>query len=227
MVYPHVQDEFDEAMSDPVRGFHGQVSIEAYRIAWPKGDFRAHAVYDPNTHKGGDWQQTVMINIIVTPLDPTRKLIAREIPQFAREFVGVIRPSIEALAAKIAAIKGQDVKAINPLREINKLWVAGEFVPRPDNKAGETWTTIKFVDVWATREECEAHANQSTDAENGDAATEPAPNPDAQRATLAAFLPAMWAQAGKDKAKMEELIKANSLLAGFTIDSPEVQAVMA
>ena len=177
-------------------------------------------------HKGREWYSTVMLEFIVTPLDPTKKLIApRAIPQFSREFVGVIRPSIETLAVKVAAIKGADVKAINPLREINGLWIAGEFVPRPDNKPGETWTTLKFTDVWATREECEAHAN----SEQGEPEPEQAPlhTGDAQRAALAAFLPTLWTQAGKDKAKFAELLKGNAMLDGFAMDSPEVLAVMA
>lgn len=230
MVYPHVQDEFDEAMSTPTRAFHGQVAIEAYKVAWKKGDFGAHTAYDPEAHRGEDWLTTMMIKFIVTPLDPTKKLITpRDMPRFAPEWTMAVLPSIQALAAKIAAIKGTDVKAINPLRELNKLWVAGEFIPRPDNKPSETWTTIKFIDVWATREECEAHAASTKvpDAENGTVPVQAAPTPDAQRATYAQFLPAMWTQAGKDRTKMEELLKANPLLVGFTMDSPEVQAVMA
>ena len=225
MVYPHVQDEFDEAMTTPTRSFHGQLAVEARKVAYQKGGFRDKVDYDATQHKGGDWYSTIILSFIVTPLDPTRKLVTREPPQFAREFVGVIRPSIEALAEKVAAIKGADVKAINPLREINGLWIAGEFVPRPDNKPGETWTTLKFVDVWATREECEAHANSEQDEPEPEQA--PLHTGDAQRAALAAFLPTLWTQAGKDKAKFAELLKGNAMLDGFAMDSPEVLAVMA
>lgn len=225
MVYPHVQDEFDEAMTTPTRSFHGQLAVEARKVAYQKGGFRDKVDYDATQHKGKDWYSTIILSFIVTPLDPTRKLVTREPPQFAREFVGVIRPSIEALAEKVAAIKGADVKAINPLREINGLWIAGEFVPRPDNKPGETWTTLKFTDVWATREECEAHANSTQDEPEPEQA--PLPTGDAQRAALAAFLPTLWTQAGQDKAKFAELLAANKMLEGFAMDSPEVLAVMA
>jgi hypothetical protein len=225
MVYPHVEDEFDEAMRPPTSSFHGQISTQAWRVAWPKGDFKARQVFDANMHKGDNWQTGVMVNIVVTPLDPTRKLITRETPTFAREYNGVIRPSIEALTEAVAKIKGIDVKATNPLREINELWVAGEFVPRPDNKTGETWTTIKFTHVFATKGECEAHAGATPQAENHAPAAEATGDP--QRATLANFLPALWAQAGKDAGKFAELLKANPLLAAFTMDSPEVRVVMA
>jgi len=113
---------------------------------------------------------------------------------------------------------------------LSELWVAGEFVPRPDNKPGQTWTTIKFLDVFATEVECAAHAQAAGDkpaVSIEDADATPAPQAaDPQRAALAAFLPALWAQAGKDRVAFEALLKANPVLAGFTMDSPEVKAVM-
>lgn len=233
MVYPHVADEFDEAMTPQTSTFHGQVDVQAFKIAWPKGDFKARQAYDALTHKGDGWVTGTMVSLVITPLDATRKLIQREIPTFAREWNAVIRPSIEALAARIAAIKGVDAKTINPLRELHKLWIAGEWVPKPDNKPGETYTTVKFTEVWATQAECQAHATKTT---NGDdpAAHEPQPEPapaaapDVQRLALAAFLPALWQQAGRDPAKMTVLLQNNPILAGagFTLHSPEVQAVM-
>jgi hypothetical protein len=233
MVFPHVADEFDEAMTPQTSTFHGQVDVQVYKIAWPKGDFKARQALDANVHKGDGWNTGTMVNLIVTPLDPTRKLIQREIPTFAREWSGVIRPSIEALGEKIAKIRAQDPKAINPLRELHKLWVTGEWVPKPDNKAGETYATLKFTNIWATEAECQADAGQ---AKNGDDPANHAPQPeptpgtapDVQRLALAAFLPALWQQAGRDPAKMTVLLENNPILAGagFTLHSPEVQAVM-
>lgn len=230
MVYPHVPDEFDEAMAPQTNTFHGQVDVQAYKIAWPKGDFKARQAYDAQTHKGDGWVTGTMVGIIITPLDAKRKLIQREIPTFAREWSGVVRPSIEALAPQIAAIKGIDAKAINPLRELHKLWVAGEWVPKPDNKPGETYSTLKFTAVFATQAECQAHAGNTTNGDDPTSHTEseptPATAPDAHRLALAAFLPALWQQAGHDPTKMAALLQNNPLLAGFTLDSPEVKAVM-
>lgn len=226
MVYPHVEDEYDEAMAPASTGFHGQISTAAFRIAWPKGDFKARQVYDLEIHKGDNWQTGVMINITITPLDPTRKLITREVMNFSREFVGVMRPSLGVLNEAIAKIRNVDPKVCNPLREVNGLWVSGEFVARPDNKPGDTWTTLKITGVWATEAECAAHA--ATAQHNGDAQTPPVEAPkatDAQRQALAAFLPTLWNQAGRNMEQFQALLSTNPMLSIFTPDSPEVKEV--
>lgn len=220
-------DEFDQAMTDAPRAFHGQVTTEAYKVVLKKGE--KPRPYDANADKGES--TATMVAIHIAPLDPTKKFIDRNAVSFAAEFRQVIRPSIEALAPKIAAIRGVDVSTINPLREINQLWIAGRFVPRPDNKPGQTWTTIEFVDVFATSAECEAHA-QATANGNGNGHEPPAaPAPaqataDPQRSALAAFIPALWAQAGKSRDAFAALLKSNPMLATFTLDSPEVKAVI-
>lgn len=226
MVYPYVPDEFDSAMTEPPRFFHGQVRIEAFTVALKKGEKRQ--LYDSGIHK--DWTQATAVSLHITPLDPTRKFIDRECVSFGAEFAKVIRPSIQALTDKIAAIRGKKPEEINPLRELNGLYIAGEFVPRPDNKAGDTWTTIKFVDVFANAEECGAHAKAQGEKpavtiEDVDATAEPQAA-DPQRAALAQFLPTLWSQAGRDLEKFKALLAANPLLASFTVDSPEVKAVI-
>lgn len=217
-------DVYDEAMTEQASTFHGQITIEAFKVALKKGEKRQ--VYDPNVHKNDGWIQATAVSLHIAPLDPVRKFIDRETITFGAEWSKVIRPSIEALAAKIATIRGKKPDEINPLRELNNLWVAGEFVPRPDNKNGETWTTLKFTDVFATEAECAAHAAAAKTA-NGNVEPQPVTQQvDPQRAALAAFLPALWAQAGKDAKAFEALLKANPVLVAFTMDSPEVKAAM-
>jgi hypothetical protein len=228
-MYPHVVDEFDQAMAPQISTFHGQVNSQAFKIAWQKDSFKAHQVYDPAVHTGDSWKTGVMISLVITPLDPARKLITRDIMNFSREFSGVIRPSLEVLSTKIAAIRKLDAKACNPLREVNGLWVAGEFVRRLDNKPDENWTTIKFLDVFATEVECAAHAAAAQNAEPQAAPAAPptgATADDAQRKTLAVFLPTLWNQAHRNTAEFAALLAANPMLAGlFTLDSPEVKEV--
>ena len=118
------------------------------------------------------------------------------------------------------------------------MWVAGEFVPRPSNKEGETWTTLKFVAVYADQAACEAAANEAYNREGDD---EPAAEAaqdngqDAAKAMWVPFLPGVWAGAQKAAqangtdavAEMGATLASNdSLSPYFTIDSPEVQAVM-
>jgi len=64
-----------------------------------------------------------------------------------------------------------------------------------------------------------ARRSLQSDADNG---------PESGLASVAVFLPVLWKGANGDRQAMAELLKANALLGKyFTIDSPEVQAVMA
>ena len=222
-------DAFDDAMSDDPRYFAGYITVEAFVGFFEKGK-RGGTVYEAEVH--GDRKHYTIIEINVAPLDPTKKMIPLSTVKWAAEFKKIVRPSIEQLAEQIAAAKpGLVVGEFNTLREISGLWVVGERVPRPDNKEDEDYTTLKFLDVFATEEECaEAAAKIGLSGSDEQPVEPPARNNGngQARTAMAGFLPALWVQAGKDPAKMEELIAANPMLAEhFDLDSPEVQEVMA
>jgi hypothetical protein len=234
MTYPHpnstndlnlgeLPDAIDEAMTHQPSRFFGCLTVDAYKCVLIKG--QGKVPFDPTQH--ANLRTSVAINFTVAPLDPTRKLITREVLNWVREFRLVIRPSIEMLAETIAQIKGLPADEFNPLREVSGMWVGGEFVPRPDNKPDEDWTTLKFTAVYPDRAACEL----ASIAVFGSAPATPSPTPspiatDPERTALAAFLPMMWEQSNHDLVKMAQMIADNPMLADkFDIDSPEVTAL--
>ena len=235
-------DPYEDAMTDEPSRFFGCVTIEAYQAIMAQdasGKWQRPEPYIPDLHgdegevnKADDKFFTTQVDISLTPVDPTRKIWTRTVGAKNRknpEFQRAIRPSIEALAAQIAAIKNLQPGQFNPLKELSGMWVEGEFVPRPSNKPGETWTTLKFTCVFASQDECAAAADEAYNREGDEPAAEPAQGDgqDGERAKMVPFLEAIWKQAGKDSAKMAELLASNPVLKPyFTMDSPEVQEVM-
>ena len=236
----HENDAFEDAMTDEPSRFFGQVTIEAYQAVFAKdvnGKWGKPEQYITDLHgdeaeiaKDDDKFLGTQIDFSITPVDPTRKIISRTVGAKNRkrpEFARVIRPSIEALAGQIEAIKNLQPGQFNPLKELSGMWVSGEFVPRPSNKPGETWTTLKFVDVFADQAACEAAANEAYNHEADEPAEVQDDGQDMEKAKLVPFVQSLWEQAGKEAAKMAELLADNPLLSKyFTMDSPEVLAVM-
>jgi len=234
-------DPYDDAMTDEPSMFFGKVEIQAYRIVIKDqtggGDWKPDGQYAPELHgseaeiaKAEDKFLATNVNINITPANAGLKMIQRSMGAKNRkrpEFARVVRPSIEALSDEIANIKGLQSGQFNPLKELSGMWVAGEFVPRPSNKEDETWTTLKFTRVFANQDGCvaamEAYNNEDYDepAEEGD------DGHDEDKTAMIPFLPPLWEQAKHDRDKMAALLAENPLLNdAFTIDSPEVVAVM-
>jgi len=220
---PREADPFNDAMTDEPRRFFGRVDVDARTVVLIKG--QGKVPYDPQVHAGQ--KTSTAIEFTISPCDPTQKLIQREMLNWTADFKGVCRPSIENLASQIAHFKSLTVGQFNPLKEISGMWVSGEFVPRPDNKPGETWTTLQFDGIYVDEPACRAAAGIEGNGETpGFEPAQPAPTQehiDAVRASMAAFLPALWAQAGNEYAKFLDLIDANPMLSEhFNSTSPEV-----
>jgi len=211
-------DAYDDAMVDEPQYFAGQLAVDAYKCVLVKG--QGKVPYDAKTHQ--DMRTSIAITFNIAPLDPTYKMITREMLNWVPEFKQAVRPSIEALAEEIATIKGLTVGEFNPLREISQMFVTGEFVPRPGNKAGETWTTLSFNGAYPDEASCTAAYAELTGIEVEDDAP-----PSAERESMAAFLPVMWEAANHDETKFQEAIKANPLVSKhFNMGSPEVKALV-
>jgi hypothetical protein len=244
----HEYDPFDDAMTDEPSRFFGQVTIEAYQVIFEKdagGKWGKPEQYVPELH--GDEAEiakddgkflSTQIDFNFTPVDPTRKIWIRTMGAKNRkrpEFQRVVRPSIEALSDQIAQAKGLQVGQFNPLREISGMWVGGEFVPRPSNKEGETWTTLKFTSVYADQAACKQAADEAYNREVDEVPAEQSAE-DANKAALIPFLYPLWEQAKKQAEEndtfnaadiMAGLLKVNPLLAEtFTVDSYEVQTII-
>lgn len=227
-------DDFDDAMVVEPRRFFGQVTTEAYKCVLVKGQGKVR--YDPAQHNGQ--RTSIAVHIIVTPCDPTAKLIEREMLNWTPEFVQGVRPSLEKVTPQIKAIKGLTAKEINPLREINGLWVGGEFVPRPGNKQGETWTTLAFTNIYKNNEECEnawiawaekqiSQEEPAATVESMTATEQPKPNGngnlnDTNKTALVAAFPTLWKAAQGDTEKFKA-----SIASVFAPDAPEVVAFIA
>lgn len=232
------RDVYDEAMIErPAIGF-GKVTINAYRVVLIKGQgVRGKVPYDPTIHDPLGLRVSVAVDFVITPLDATRPVIS--VPamlDWTREFKDVVRPSLQLLGPKIAAIR--DVKADDPT--FNVLWEATglffkyEWVLRPDNKAGETWKTICFRDVYPNEASCkEAAKKEGAIAENLDDTmpfpSDPQPSTadlDAKREALRPFLSNFWTIAKGDKTVFALMLTKEPFNGLFTMDSPEVKAAM-
>lgn len=225
-------DPYDDAMTDEPDVFFGQVSVEAYQGFFQTGV--GATPYDENVH--GDRKHYLIIHFEFVPVDVTRKTFSVNTVKWAAEFNQVLRPSLEAVSEQLASIKGLVVGQFNFLRAVSGMYVKCERVPRPDNKEEETWTTMKFQEVYPDAIACADAWKAHTGKEIGgsqvaDLPFMPDPTPtdhtELQRASMAAFLPALWEQAGGDMVKMHALLKANPMIgAHFDIESPEVVEVM-
>ena len=232
-------DAYDEAMTDEPSRFFGQVTIEAYTAYFHKdnnGKWKSEP-HNPELHgdeaeiaKSENGFLTTQVDITIAPISPTHKLISRSMGAKNRkrpEFQRVVRPSIEALSERIAAVTGLTVGQFNPLKAISGLWIGGEFVPRPDDPQ---WTTLKFTDIYANQPECAEAAAQYYNREI-EAVTTPAEaednGRDAEKAALLPFIPPLWEQAQHNADKMAELLAQNPLLnQHFTMDSAEVREIV-
>jgi len=233
-------DPYDDAMTSDPDFFYGQVNVEAFQGFFEKGV--GATPYNEMAH--GDRKHYLIIQFIFTPIDPTRKVFTISTVKWSPEFNQVLRSSLEVVSEQLAGIKNLVIGQFNPLREVSGMYVRCERVPRPDNKENETWTTMRFQQVYSNETTCVAAWETDTGKELGGSpmadlpfmpddipdSQQPGhsvPIPDPQRVSLAVFLPALWQQSGKDMIEMSKVLRANPMLAAhFTVESPEVVEVM-
>lgn len=235
-----MNDQHDvlDAAFDPEPEFvYGQIHFEGYEGFVQKGH-RGCIHYDANVHGPEQWY-TPVIDLIFTPLDPSRRVFKEEL--FLRwaarnqTWLKIVGPAIQALLPELEKLKGLVHDQYSILKTLNGMYFAAEYVPRPDNKEGETWTTLKPTRVFADEAACIAAYEADTGKTLGgspvadlpfmpdDTKKEP-PAQDPQRVTFARFLPLLWQQAGRDVIKLAELLRANNM--PFEMDDPEVVGVM-
>jgi hypothetical protein len=179
------------------------------------------------------------IEFNIMPLDPSFTIVERSFPINKSGWQQIVRPSLKALEERVAEVKSLAPGQFNMLNELLHLFVEYEAVPDPGNKPSQTYTVFHFLNVYATREECQAAADAYFNG--GYAGDEPDEVPDeqsAENATKAALIPflyPLWEQAKKQAEGndtfnatdiMAGLLKVNPLLAEvFTMESPEVLAL--
>lgn len=243
MTYPHVENDPQEAMwnrasTDEPFIIYGQISLHIWECMLVKGVGKV--AYNPAIHAGE--RTSIAIDQRITPVDPTGRIIERNSLNWTGDWKGITRPSIEEQSQVIAGILDLVDGQFRAPEKINNMFVKAELVPRPDNKPGETWTCIKVMKVYSTREQCETEywaSKEEDDAAQAQLPLDTATEEEKQRASMAAFLRPMWAQVGGSSETMEsdeafaeakeafaEALEDNAMLANlFNIDSPEVTSL--
>ncbi len=229
-------DPMDSAMTaqplERTRIFFGQCAVDVWYCALVKGTGKVP--FDPAVHKS----RCTAIDIVISPLpnSPAQFNVDRKMIAESNEWAKIVLPSLKALSSD--------------LRHINNRWVQIDQVPSGGkymNKAGEEKerTTVKFLAIYATEQECQAAADafwaarrQAEEAEPDETASakpapaQPAPQPAApdnasQRETALKFLPALWKASNYDPQVFADKIKKMPLIADhFKISDPEVVAIV-
>lgn len=237
-------DPYVDAMKDnPAQGkFWGKITTDCTYWRIEKGEKKVP--FDPQIHR--EQFRRVSIALTVEPLNPTHNFIQREMMEFDINYQDFVKKSILELAEDIAKAIDQPPGTFPLMRALSGLYVQGSFVEKKDNPPGKSYTTLYFEKVFKTEDECATDYEQVTGQPRptgespvedlpftpDEVAPKPEPQPkeepkiDPERATFANFLPALWAQANGDIAKMEQLLNENPMLAKhFDINSDEVKAI--
>jgi len=209
----------------------GQVQVTARAIVLVKG--QGKVPFDPQIHRDED--RVTSIELILNPMAETRltKLITRESLSNSRSWAAITWASL------------RDNCGMRNLRELDGKFAKMELVKSgrkwTDKKSGEEReeTAMKFHAIFA--DEATAHAawiaengdpveatNSTSDAMAIDMSPQSTPAEDPGRATALAFLPALVASAQKNRDALKTLIASMPPISKyFTIDSPEVAALLA
>jgi len=221
------------------------VKFEATHVVLQKG-VRGGVPFDEDVHSLD--QRLTRIDIAVQPLSQSKldRLTERDgmIAEFAKDpWQKVTLPSLAAIGIdtpeKLQAMEGKFVKV-----ELEKY----DTYKKKDGTQGDL-TAFKFTQIFDSEQACvddyfAAFGNVSTTVDNGNGGAgamasamasttngnspaQPKVDNDQQRKTAEAFLPGLVGAAGGDTAKLSELLKQTPLVKDyFTIDSPEVQALL-
>lgn len=198
----------------------GEVSTNVWHCVLERGTGKVQ--YDQLQHDP-DARRTA-IEITITPLNPNFNPVNREMIAESREWATIVKPSLVALDTDLRGVTGRFVQA--------------QLVPtgRTYESGGETRqaTTVKFLKVFASEDECRAAFEARRGPRSGGQAAQPAATAPAPASPPAAgqvnqeaalkFVPALVRASGGDPVKLEALLKANALTSWLTIDHPAVLA---
>lgn len=213
-------DVWDQAANATVRPkvYFGQIFTDAFFCVLRKGIGKVP--FDPGQHPADDKLACIKIDGQCTKRDGSSFVVQREEIAEFRDWAGIILPSVKALG-------------IHP-RELNEKWAKWRMVETGrtwvDKVSGETKkaTTFQFLELFPDAAACQAAEaalyNREVQPELAPASGGTVdPQQDPQREVAAKFLPALYAQANGDAAKMAELLAANPLTSKyFDVNSVEV-----
>ena len=225
-----VLDPFDAATEAGNRpdAFFGRMEVDAQFVVLKKGE-RKRAWVEGDDTDGRSTEVALRLN----PLDVTglTRMIERNVLAESREWSATVWASLRDLGVK-------------NVREISGKWAHVELV-----KSGRSWknrdgedvqgTTFKFISLFDSETDCIAawenafggSGSQSRDtgsAPGVDSAPTSTPQPsEAEKAVALQFLPALVKMANGDLALLTNTLATTEMVKNyFTIDSPEVQALL-
>lgn len=233
MTHPEaVLDPWAEAENakPPTYTHFGQITAVSDYVIWPKGtQFRDCPPFDAKQHKPE--QRVVRVTLLATPLPGRSNPFPHEriIPIYSREWTAVTLPSLKALNVSARELDGKwaqyQFKKARTYTDSNgnqKDSTSFDFVEFYDTEDAAADAAEEFFGQLQTASEIadEIPGFETADDGNGKAT-------DPQRAAMAQFLPAIWAQCGGDVTEMAKKIAGMPMLAEhFDIKSQEVIEVI-
>ncbi len=216
-----VWDSIDNVNLSPST-FFGKVNFDVWHCVLRKGE--GAIPFDPAQHSPDE--RRTQIHITITPLSSSRAqfLTERKCLAESREWVKITLASIKALGLKSA-------------RELENRWVQYVLEPTGRSFVGRDGiekqnTMPKFLAVYDSEEEAERakaelYARGESEPEPASVTDEGNGNGNAERKVAELFLKSLIQTVGKDRQKVASLLASQPLVSKyFTIDSPEVQALL-
>jgi len=201
----------------PIGTYFGKVNFDVWYCVLRKGE--GAVPFDPQQHNVDE--RRTMVHIMITPLSSSRAqfLTERKCLAESREWAKIVLPSIKALGLKSA-------------RELENRWV--QYVMQPtgrsytDKNGIEKQTTIpKFLAVYESEEQAEQARSTLYAGAQPEQEPQPDGNGNSERKVAELFLKSLVQTVGKDRDKVAALLASQPLVSKyFTVDSPEVQALL-
>ena len=208
------------------REYWGQIQVDAYMCVLVRG--KGKIQYDPAIHPEQDARTAMTVAVLPLPEQHVPFAIEREMIAESTEWIKIVWPSLRRFG-------------LNNPREAKGRWCRVRFVP-----TGRTYTTkdggereattLEFVELYADEAACRAAYRAATGHQGDDEElviddVEQAPLPDpavTRAATALEFVKALIKASGGKRDALAAQMAAVPMIAEFyTVDSPEVQALLA
>lgn len=220
-------DPMASAVADAESASHyfGKLSVDAQFVVLKKGQPKSIWLEGQDTDG-----RTTEVAIRLNPLDISglTRMVERQVLSNSGEWSRIVWPSLRDLGVK-------------QLRDLEGQWAHVEMV-----LSGREWTgkdgqlvkatTFKFIQLYTLQSDCEKAWEELTGGNGGNVAHTPTPTVngaapqtnDVERIAAAQFLPHIVAANKDDLTKLAATLASMSPLNKyFTVDSPEVQALLA
>lgn len=207
------------------REYWGQIQVDAYMCVLVRG--KGKVQYDPAVHSEQDARTAMTVAVLPLPEQAVQFPIEREMIAESTEWIRTVWPSLRRFG-------------LNNPREAKGRWCRVRFVTTgrtytTRDGAEREATTLEFVELYADEAACRAAYRAATghqedeDLVIDDIEQAPLPDPAVTRAATALeFVKALIKASGGKRDALAAQMAAVPMIAEFyTVDSPEVQALLA